>query len=316
MSVSDRQWLRSIGVHAEPDGGRDVSGVVDLDGGFAADRARAGGESVSGKGDSVSGQQRPRRYTPWVLGVFVVVVAAAATAATTLGVTLSGPDHPSPPRPHPVKSSTVGTLAAAPVPPPPAPADVGEQPLPFIASADCPLGSTSAQSIADPEKPSPWICLRRTEGQPLYITLGPGIERSYVITEVAIVPGDTGTDQSGKDAWLQHRVVSKLQWQFNDPSHTVIDQDTGGVHGEAPHPVAGITASKIVVIIRETARPVAPAPTTTTGQDDGPLGGIFGGPVATTTSPDPLGRGPSQNPDPSDGTFAVSSIKILGHKAA
>lgn len=133
-------------------------------------------------------ERRTRRFTPWVLGAFAGVVLLA-TVITTLGVTLSGPDNPSPSlRQHAVKSGPAPTMAAAPAP---TPADGGDHPLPFTASADCPAGaSTSAKSIADPDKPSPWICVRHTDGQPLYITLGPaGIERAYVITAVSIVPG-------------------------------------------------------------------------------------------------------------------------------
>ncbi|WP_225601256.1 hypothetical protein [Mycobacterium avium] len=159
--------------------------------------------------------------------------------------------------------------------------------------------------------------MRHTDGQPLYITLGPaGIERAYVVTAVSIVPGDTAPAQgSGGDPWLQHRVVTLLQWQFNDTAHTVVDQDTGNVHGEAVKPIPGISASKITVIIRHTSRPVAPTPTSSPAPDGGPFGGILGGP-APTTSPDPtgpLGSGPDS--DPSDATFAVSSIKIIGHQA-
>ena len=304
-AVSDHQWLRQIGVdpHADSDHGQDVSDVVDLDAGSAD---AANGESDSGKADLVPESPRARRYTPWVLGAFVAAVVVATVVTTLGGVTLSNPDNPSPPRPHPHPSTAVPTMVAA----APAPADTVDHPLPFTASADCPSGSTTAQSIADPEKPSPWICVRHTEGQPLYITLGPaGIERAYVITAVSIVPGDTAPAQgSGGDPWLQHRVVTRLQWQFNDTAHTVIDQDTGNVHGEAVKQVPSISASKITVVIQQTSRPAVATPTTTPG-DDGPLSGIIlNGP---TTSPDPSGS----EPDPSDGTFAVSSIKIIGHKA-
>lgn len=307
----------------EDDRADDPAGAFDVDGDGAGDEQtdspQARGADADVDGDT---QQRPRRFTPWVLGTFAAVVVLA-TVLTTLGVTLSGPDAPSPsPRPHTVKSSVAPPAAA---PPAPAPAEGGDYPLPFTASADCPAGaSTSAKSIADPEKPTPWICVRHTDGQPLYITLGPaGIERSYVITAVSIVPGDTAPAQgSGGDPWLQHRVVTLVQWQFNDTAHTVVDQDTGNVHGEAVKPIPGISASKITVIIRQTSRPVAtPPPSAPAASDGGPFGGILGGPGPVnapepSAGPDAPGFGSGHDTDPSDGTFAVSSIKVIGHKAS
>jgi hypothetical protein len=349
-STSDQQWLRQIGVDldaasddsqdgcdehggisgaeeghdtdedgahkADVTGGHEDSadsGVVDLDAGPLDDSPPERPERNSRRGGLAPGPRPARRYTPWVLGVFAAAVGLA-TMATTLGVILSGPDHPSAPRQHRPKSSAVPTPTAAPAPTPP---DTADHPLPFTASADCPAGaSTSAKSIADPDKPSPWICVRHTEGQPLSITLGPaGIERAYVITAVTVVPGDTAAAQgSNADPWLQHRVVTLLQWQFNDTAHTVIDQDTGNVRGEVVKPIPGISASKITVIIRQTSRPVAAPQTATQGEEGGPLSGILGGP-ASTTGPNPTDFGSGQDSDPSDGTFAISSIKIIGHKA-
>lgn len=361
-SVSDQQWLRGIGVDLDADAARDQGALdEDRDSASADESAEEDPDDQSPGSDNVAApvsdddsaddsadlfvdagddhvasaadespyvnadlgketQERTRRYTPWVLGAFAAVVVLA-TVITTLGVTLSGPDHASPsPHEHHVKSSAAPTLAAAPAPPA---ADGGDHPLPFTASADCPAGaSTSAKSIADPDKPTPWICVRHTDGQPLYITLGPaGIERAYVITAVSIVPGDTAAAQgAGGDPWLQHRVVTLLQWQFNDTAHTVVDQDTGNVHGEAVKPIPGISASKITVIIRQTSRPVAAPPPSASAPDGGPFGGILGGPTPATgpqpsSGPDQSGFGSGHDTDPSDGTFAVSSIKVIGHKA-
>lgn len=360
-SVSDQQWLRQIGVDLDADAEHDDDALEDRDSTSADESADEDPDDESPGSDNAVGpvsddhtaddssdlfvdagddhitsaegesprahvdldqetQQRTRRYTPWVLGAFAAVVVLA-TVITTLGVTLSGPDNAArSPHEHHDKSSIAPTLAAAPAPPP---AEGGDHPLPFAASADCPAGaSTSAKSIADPDNPTPWICVRHTDGQPLYITLGPaGIEHAYVITAVSIVPGDTAAAKgSGGDPWLQHRVVTLLQWQFNDTAHTVVDQDTGNVHGEAVKPIPGINASKITVIIRQTSRPVAAPPPSASAPDGGPFGGILGGPTTATgpqptSGPDPSGFGSGHDTDPSDGTFAVSSIKIIGHKA-
>jgi hypothetical protein len=338
--VSDQQWLRQIGVDVTADTDDEDAGIsadpVELDDDASAETddepaefedpsTAAGSELVSDPPpDRVSTRPaddgenegrkdvRPRRYTPWVLGAFAGV-AVVATVATTLGVMLSGPDAP-PPRVHPSRPAPAPSMAAAPTTASP---DTEDRPLPFTARADCAGGSTSANSIADPERPSPWICVRHTDGQPLYITLGPaGIEHSYVITAVSIVPGDTAPAQgSVGDPWLQHRVVSLLTWRFNDVANTGIDQTTGDVHGDAVQPVPNISASKITVIIRQTSRPVAATPPPTSTPDGGPFSGILGGPPGAPTDPATTGQGTSQDRDPSDGTFAVSSIKIIGHKA-
>lgn len=336
--VSDQQWLRQIGVDVTADD--EDAGIsddaVELD--DEAESAETGDEpsefedpstdadsapssdpqpegAIGGRvedGEPAAKQVRPRRYTPWVLGVFAAV-AVVATVATTLGVTLSGPDA-APPRVHPSRPAPAPSLAAAPTATAP---DTEDRPLPFTARADCAGGSTSANSIADPERPSPWICVRHTDGQPLYITLGPaGIEHSYVITAVSITPGDTAPAQgSGGDPWLQHRVVSLLTWRFNDVANTGIDQTTGDVHGEAVQPVPNLSASKITVIIRHTSRPVAATPAPTSAPDGGPFSGILGGPPGAPTGPPTSGQGVNQDRDASDGTFAVSGIKIIGHKA-
>ncbi len=272
-------------------------------------------QSSPDSGDDDGGApRRPRRFTPWVAGTFGGVVALA-TVLTTVGASLLGSPDPARP-PQPVKTSVVAH-PSAPAPTPSGIPESVDQPLPFTASADCPAGSTTAQSVADPDKPTPWICVRHTDGQPLSITLGPaGMERSYVITAVSIVPGDTVPAQATPtDPWLQHRVVTRLQWQFNDTANTVLTQNTGNVHGDATLPVPRINASKITVIIQQTSRPPATTATTTPTAQAGPFGDILDSPApASTPDPTPTGGNPQQ-PDPSDTTFAVTSIKIIGHRA-
>jgi hypothetical protein len=72
------------------------------------------------------------------------------------------------------------------------------------------------------------------------------------------------------------------------------------------------------VIVQETSRPPAIAPTSTAGAPPpaGPsiLGDILGGNQGSAP-PTPVLPGAEPSRDPADGTFAVSSIKIIGHKA-
>lgn len=59
---------------------------------------------------------------------------------------------------------------------------------------------------------------------------------------------------------------------------------------------------------------VAPTTTATPGRQDNILAPVLGVPLSPDQqAPQLPGQPPSD--DPSDGTFAVSSIKIIGHKA-
>ena len=89
--------------------------------------------------------------------------------------------------------------------------------------------------------------------------------RTMVITAVSLTPGWVGADASGADQWHQHRVLTRVQWSFNDSPPTVVPQDTDSVHGEAakPMPDRGVLASRIIMLVQETGRaPADAAPTT------------------------------------------------------
>jgi hypothetical protein len=262
-----------------------------------------------------------RRFNPVVVGCFGA--AAALATAVTLVLTLSN----SAPKPVAAPASTVAPRVIE--VPAPTPLPDADGPLPFTASADCPAGSTSAQSVADPDAQAPWVCVRSIDGQVLQIDLG----RTYVITAVSIVPGAvTAADPASSaapDPWMAHRVVTRLQWIFNDTDRTVKAQNTGNVRGESVVALQPpVLASKITVIVQETSRPPAMAPASSTAPSPQPgsggsiLGDILG---ADNQSPNPLPpntsgadlslSGRSSDDDASDGTFAVSAIKIIGHKA-
>jgi hypothetical protein len=166
------------------------------------------------------------------------------------------------------------------------------------------------------------VCVRGSsdafvDGQVLRIDFG----RSQVISAVSVTPGWVAKTPGGKDEWLQHRVVTRLQYIFNDTDRTVFTQETGSAHGPVTTPLPHkVLASRATVVILQTARPPAspipseePAPGAAPGFGDSVLGA--GGaplPADATSSADPLPLTPGS--DPVDATFAVSALKFLGHK--
>jgi hypothetical protein len=223
----------------------------------------------------------------------ITVVVAAATVALR-------PDDPAP-----TDTSTIATqISVAPAPSPTSATDSGtDTPIPYTASASCPPGSTAAQAVAGTDPSRAWVCVRGgVDGQVLTLDLG----RTMVITAVSITPGWPAADPTGTDQWTAHRVVSRVQWILNDDATTVVTQDTGNVRGDAvqPLPNHGVLASKLTMLVLQTSR--APADTTTPTTTPG--GGLLDDVLAPVTA-----TPGAQGSDPADATFAVASIKILGH---
>jgi hypothetical protein len=247
----------------------------------------------------------------------IAVGFAAATATATIAVTtiLLGMRT----EPQTTGETTPPTTQISVLPAPQAPASTdagGDAPIPYTASASCLPGSTAAQAVAGDDPGRAWVCVRGgVDGQVLTLDLG----RTMVITAVSITPGWVGVDASGTDQWSAHRVVTRLQWIFNDDAATVVTQQTGNVRGEAVQaiPHRGVLASKITAIILETSRaPASSAPTTTAASPDGLLDTILGPPLSPpsdTPAPPLPDTTEAQPADPADNTFAVSSIKVLGH---
>ena len=262
---------------------------------------------------------RPPRYNKKIAAGFAVVTMLAALAVSgALLAMRSGPPTADPD--HTTHPSTQVSVLAAPTTSAPATGDQ-DSPIPYTAtSVGCLPGSTAAQSVAGPDSTQAWVCVTGGNiGQYLVLNLG----RSMVITAVSITPGWVGADPSGADQWHQHRVLTRVQWSFNDSPPTVVPQDTGSVHGEAtkPMPAHGVLASRIIVLVQETARAPADAPPTTSPVPggSGPLGDVLGpsipaepAPTGTTAVLPGLPADPSHT-DPADNTFAVSSIKVFGH---
>jgi hypothetical protein len=246
--------------------------------------------------------------------VFGAGLAVAVVGIVSALVTFN--DNPPAP---PSRAEPVAAVAAVPVPTTPAAPPDQDQAIPFTASANCPAGSTSAQALNDATTDSAWVCVRgaqgaAVDGQVLHVDLG----RAYLLTAVSVTPGWVAKTPGGKDEWLQHRVVTRLQYAFNDDDRTIFTQDTGNAHGPVTTPLPKkVLASRATVIVLQTSRPPAsPLPTTDpiTGGQPGyadSLLGANGGLATATTQPDLAGT-PSS--DPVDATFAISALKIFGHQ--
>jgi hypothetical protein len=253
------------------------------------------------------------KKTAIVLGAGLALAVAVIVTAL---VSFNGTAAPPGPRPAPVAAS------AAPVPITAAPPPDQDQAVPFTASANCPPGSTSAQALADTTSDSAWVCVRggqgaAVDGQVLRIDLG----RSYVLSAVSVTPGWVAKTPGGKDEWLQHRVVTRLQYLFNDVDNSIFTQDAGNTHGPVTTPLPKkVLASRITVVVLQTARPLAsPMPADGVAPAHAGFGDSMLGPDIAPISPDgtatsepaPLGE---QDPDPADATFAMSALKFFGHE--
>ncbi|SKK91652.1 Uncharacterised protein [Mycobacteroides abscessus subsp. massiliense] len=255
-------------------------------------------------------QGRTRRFNPWVAGGFAAAAAVATIVTLVIATATSRDPVPPPSPPSPV---------AKPAPPPPVsqtPRAV-DGPLRFTATSSCDglPGSTPAQLLADPNSDAPWVCATDTPGE--YLTLV--LDRPARITAVAITPGAVlkGNGVNQADPWPQYRVVKRVQWSFDDPAITVKSQDTGLTHGEVRMAMPSVLTSVVTVLVQETSRPPRVAtPTTAPAKPaNGDLvGSILGsGPGVPATNDEALL--PDDNrADPSDGKFAISSIRLIGHE--
>ncbi|WP_273735440.1 hypothetical protein [Mycolicibacterium septicum] len=154
------------------------------------------------------------------------------------------------------------------------------------------------------------------------------------VTAISITPGWIGTDNTGNDQWLSHRVLTRLQWiLINGEDRTPVLQDTNNIHGDALQAMPssgndqGVLASRIEMIVLQTSRPPADAPPIATGSGGGAsssglIDTVLGAPLGpsgpqTGSGPEGFDNTPfasvDGSSDPVDNTFAVSAIKVLGH---
>lgn len=315
------------GYDPDPDYGGDF-GPIDTDEHPAAGPDAFGGADEPQDNDDQSPTAPTRFSKPIVIGFLsAVAVVTIGVAAAMIGMQSSSTDAP---------TSAGASAAVSVVPPPAAPPAAApindpsqDVPIPFQASSPCPqAGSGSAQNVASEDPKRAWVCMRDADGQVMTLDLG----KPMKVTAIELTPGWVGTDASGADQWMAHRVVTRVQWiLINGADRTVVTQDTKNAHGSVPiampsnGPDQGVLASQIQMVILQTSRPPADNPTPTTagpGADPSNSGGllddVLGAPVAggqpsTTPNQDPNFGATDTGSDPVDNTVAISSIKILGH---
>ncbi|KDE97176.1 hypothetical protein Y900_028300 [Mycolicibacterium aromaticivorans JS19b1 = JCM 16368] len=313
------------GCDDDPEYGGDY-GPIDADGHPTADLTPFGGEEP-GDGDDETPSTPPRFSKPVVIGFLGAVgVVTIGVAAAMVGMQSSSIE----PSPSAAPASSVSAVPAPPPPPAAAPINDPSQDvlIPFQASSPCPqAGSGSAQNVASDDPTRAWVCMRDSDGQVMTLDLG----KPMKVTAIELTPGWVGTDASGADQWMQHRVVTRVQWiLINGADRTVVTQDTKNAHGPVPQampsngPDQGVLASQIQMVILQTSRPPADSPvagTPTPGADPSNGGGILpgilgaplGGEPSTAPSQDPNFGTPETGSDPVDNTVAISSITIHGH---
>ncbi|MEX3649219.1 hypothetical protein [Mycolicibacterium porcinum] len=337
--VSDEDWLAQVNAEydAEQSGSVETASDIaelqphNLDD-LESDAEPANDTAGVALGDNASdvahteASTHPKRFDHKVAAGFGGLAAAGVVVALVAGVMFysGGPEQQAVPRD--TVADPAAVAVAKPVPPPRPSAD-SDRSIPYNADArgSCGVGSTSAQTMAGSDPRQAFVCVRGgADGQVITLDLS----KTYVITAIKITPGWVGKDASDVSQWAQHRVVSTVQYTFNDVDRTPITQETGNVHGEAVVKIKradgarGVVASNITMLIRQTSRPPAqpePATEPNPGSNGGGLlPGVFGpaspsGAPVPTSNPFALGNS-SANSDPVDAKFAISRLEVIGHE--
>lgn len=278
-----------------------------------------------------------KRVMWWVVGAVVILAVAIVGAFSLFG---GGPPPPS----HRAHRTVEPIAVAAPTTPNLA-APQQDQALSFTAATNSctPTAGSGQQSqarsplaLTDTASDSAWVCGRGPQeslldGQILHVgftcsAAAPQSACSYILSSLSVTPGWVAKTPGGKDEWLQHRVVRKLQFNFFNGNQLVADPyflDTQDIHGPVSASLpAKVLASRVDVIVLHTERPPAgPAPSAdpnapSTSDPAGPGGltsTVLGQNNSRPASDAPAEPSADAGTDAVDATFAMSQLQFFGH---
>jgi hypothetical protein len=238
-----------------------------------------------------------RRRTHRLAAIGAVAVVALAVAALVLpGGGEKSTSSSATTTPAFTVPTVTQTTGASPAPGAPAPGNDGPVGI-KRADSRCTAGSTDPMQAFDNDVNTAWLCV------PAYGVPGTVLrvefDNWYVVTGVSIVPGWNRVNPDGSDEWIKHKTAATVEYQFNDPDQTRLTQQTNNIRDEVVTPVQPpVLASAMTITITGFGTPT--------------------GPVANTTDiPGQGGVIVSDTPKTGDlKDFAISSISVIGHRAA
>lgn len=256
-------------------------------------------------------------------GAVALLVVAIVVAFTAFG---GGPEPVRPPQHKPAAAPAVQAVTTT----PPLPAPPRDEAISYDPSTESCPGPGSPLALTDTTTDSAWVCSRGPQealldGQILHINFTcprsrPDTRCTHIVTSLSVTPGWVAKTPGGQEQWSQHRVVTKLQFNFFNGDELAADPfflDTHSVHGPVPAVLPGkILASRVDVMILHTDRPPnTPAPTGQRGV--GSPAGLADSMLGADNPPVPpadAGWGGTNATAPVDATFAMSQLQFFGHE--
>lgn len=188
------------------------------------------------------------------------------------------------------------------------PAAPADGPVPITLTAVCP-GQTDPKLAASTDHRSGWVC--PTGGVPFGQKLVVTLATPAVITGIKLWPGFNGAGADGRDEWSRHRLLSEVQFVFNDRDLTMLPGSPNGERREYALVVNHLVASQVEMTVLDSV-PAPPQPTLT--------------PTAAAPRADPaavpelasiFATGPADGANaPDAASIAVTGFQLIGHPIA
>ncbi|AHH16424.1 F5/8 type C domain-containing protein [Nocardia nova SH22a] len=121
---------------------------------------------------------------------------------------------------------------------------------PKSAVSKCSAGSTDGMDAFSGEPGKAWSCKRsfKIDGQILTIDLG----KRYQVDSIGIVPGWDSVGADGSDQWSKYRTVSRVSYEFNDPTQKKYTQETLDQRSLVVTKIdPPVNASKIILTVQQ-----------------------------------------------------------------